>query len=240
VTTKLFGAKVARVEDQRFLRGQGRYVDDVLVGQRVLHAAVLRSPHAHARITDIDVSDVLDLDGVHLVWTHDDLTGPMAEPLPLLIPHPALFHGRTQYALAPEEVNYVGEAIAFVVAEDRYVAEDAVGRIRVSYEYLEPVVGVAAARAARSLVHDDVPDNVGARLEQENGDARAAIAAAPHTLSLDLTVERSACQPMEGRGTVARWDPDVGRMTVWTRPRRRPASAAASRRSSGSTWARST
>ena len=216
MTTKLFGTKVPRVEDQRFLRGQGRYVDDVLVGQRVLHAAVLRSPHAHARITDIDVSDVLDLDGVHLVWTHDDLTGPMAEPLPLLIPHPALVQGRTQFALAPEEVNYVGEAIAFVVAEDRYVAEDAVGRIRVSYEYLEPVVGIPAARAARALVHDDVPGNVGARLEQENGDARAAIAAAPHTLSLDLTIERSACQPMEGRGTVARWDPDVGRMTVWT------------------------
>ena len=216
MTTKLFGTKVPRVEDQRFLRGQGRYVDDVLVGQRVLHAAVLRSPHAHARITDIDVSDVLDLDGVHLVWTHDDLTGPMAEPLPLLIPHPALVHGRTQFALAPEEVNYVGEAIAFVVAEDRYVAEDAVGRIRVSYDYLEPVVGIPAARAARALVHDDVPGNVGARLEQENGDARAAIAAAPHTLSLDLTVERSACQPMEGRGTVARWDPDLGRMTVWT------------------------
>ncbi len=216
MTTKLFGSKVPRVEDQRFLRGQGRYVDDVLVGQRVLHAAVLRSPHAHARITDIDVSDVLDLEGVHLVWTHDDLTGPMAEPLPLLIPHPALVHGRTQYALAPEEVNYVGEAIAFVVAEDRYVAEDAVGRIRVSYEFLEPVVGIPAARAARSRVHDDMPDNVGARMEQENGDARAAIAAAPRTLSLDLTVERSACQPMEGRGTVARWDPDTSRMTVWT------------------------
>jgi aerobic carbon-monoxide dehydrogenase large subunit len=216
MTTKLFGSKVPRVEDQRFLRGHGRYVDDVLVGQRVLHAAVLRSPHAHARITDIDVSEVLDLDGVHLVWTHDDLTGPMAEPLPLLIPHPALIHGRTQYALAPEEVNYVGEAIAFVVAEDRYVAEDAVGRIRVSYEFLEPVVGIPAARAARSRVHEDMPDNVGARLEQENGDARAAIAAAPHSLSLDLTIERSASQPMEGRGTAARWDPDTSRMTVWT------------------------
>ena len=216
MTTKLFGSKVPRVEDQRLLRGQGRYVDDVLVGQRVLHAAVLRSPHAHARITDIDVADVLDLEGIHLVWTHDDLTGPMAEPLPLLIPHPALVHGRTQYALATEEVNYVGEAIAFVVAEDRYVAEDAVGRIRVSYEFLEPVVGIPAARAARSRVHDDLPDNVGARLEQENGDARTAIAAAPRTLRLDLTVERSACQPIEGRGTVARWDPDPSRMTVWT------------------------
>lgn len=216
MTTKMFGAKVPRVEDQRFLRGQGRYVDDVLVGQRVLHAAVLRSPHAHARITDIDVSEVLDVDGVHLVWTHEDLAGPMGEPLPLLIPHPALTHGRTQYALARDEVNHVGEAVAFVVAEDRYVAEDAVGRIRVSYDVLPAVVGIPAARAADRLVHDDVPGNVGAELTQENGDARAAIAAAPRRLSLDLTVERSACTPMEGRGVVARWDPDISRMTVWS------------------------
>ena len=130
MTTKLFGTSVARVEDQRFLRGQGRYVDGLLNDDpRLLHAAVLRSPHAHARITDIDVADVLDVDGVLAVWTHEDLVGPMADPLPLLIPHPALTHGRTQYALAREEVNYVGEAIAFVVAVDRYVAEDAVDRI---------------------------------------------------------------------------------------------------------------
>ena len=216
MTTKLFGQKIQRVEDQRFLRGDGRYVDDIGVGQDVLHAAVLRSPHAHARIVDIDVSGVLDLEGVHLVWTHDDLTGPMADPLPLLIPHPALAHGRTQFALARDEVNHVGEAIAFVVADDRYVAEDAVASIRVEYDLLPPVVGIDAAREASRLVHDDVPGNLAARLEQENGDARAAIAASPHTLSLDLTVERSASMPLEGRGTVARWDPDVGRMTVWT------------------------
>jgi carbon-monoxide dehydrogenase large subunit len=224
VTTRLFGQKVQRTEDQRFLRGQGRYVDDIAVDPGTLHAAVLRSPHAHARITDIDVGDVLDLDGVHLVWTYDDLdprmgppmTPQMADPLPLLIPHPALTHGRTQYALAKDEVNHVGEAVAFVVADDRYVAEDAVGRIRVAYELLPAVVGIDAARAADRLVHDDVPGNVGARLEQENGDARAAIAAAPHTLTMDLTVERSASMPLEGRGTVARWDRDAGRMTIWT------------------------
>ena len=217
MTTKMFGAKVPRVEDQRFLRGQGRYVDDLLTDDpRLLHSAVLRSPHAHARIVVIDVSDVLDVEGVLAVWTWDDLTGPMAEPLPLLIPHPTLTHGRTQYALARDEVNYVGEAIAFVVAVDRYVAEDAVSRIRVDYEFLPPVVGIAAARAATAAVHDDVPDNVAARMEQENGDARAAIASAPHTLTLDLDVERSACTPMEGRGTVARWDPDTSRLTVWS------------------------
>jgi carbon-monoxide dehydrogenase large subunit len=216
VSTKLFGERVQRVEDQRFLRGQGRYVDDVLAGRDVLHAAVLRSPHGHARIVDIDVSDVLEVEGVHLVWTHDDLPGAMAEPLPLLIPHPDLTHGRTQYALAKDEVNHVGEAIAFVVADDRYVAEDAVSRIRVEYELLPVVVGVVAARDAERLVHDDVPGNLAARQTQENGDARAAIEAAPHTLSLDLTIERSASMPMEGRGTVARWDPDTGRLTVWT------------------------
>src|SRR6476619_6724222 len=220
MTTKLMGTPVQRVEDQRFLRGQGRYVDDIGVGpsgqQDVLHAAVLRSPHAHARILAIDVDAVLDVEGVHAVWTYDDLTGAMADPLPLLIPHPALTHGRTQYALAKDEVNYVGEAIAFVVADDRYIAEDALSAIRVDYEFLTPVVGIDNARAAAHLVHDDVPGNIGARMEQENGDARAAIAAAPHTLTLDLTIERSASMPLEGRGTVARWDPDVGRMTVWT------------------------
>src|SRR3954468_19170184 len=219
MTTKLMGQKVQRVEDQRFLRGLGRYADDVAIGPGTLHAAVLRSPHAHARIVDIDVSEVLDVAGVHAVWTYEDLpelAAPMAEPLPLLIPHPALTHGRTQYALAKDEVNYAGEAIAFVVAEDRYVAEDAVGRIRVDYEVLPPVVGIDAARSADRLVHEDVPGNVGARLEQHVGDAPAAIARAPHRLELALTVERSACTPMEGRGTVARWEPDLRRLQLWT------------------------
>jgi aerobic carbon-monoxide dehydrogenase large subunit len=218
MTTKLMGTPVQRVEDQRFLRGLGRYVDDVGADgdATLLHAAVLRSPHAHARIVGIDVDEVLDLEGVHAVWTYDDLTGPMADPLPLLIPHPALTHGRTQYALARDEVNYVGEAIAFVVAVDRYVAEDAVGRIKVDYEMLTPVVGIDNARAAKHLVHDDVPGNIGARLEQNVGDAPAAIASAPHRLELDLTIERSACMPMEGRGTVARWDADINRLQVWT------------------------
>nr|WP_278259578.1 molybdopterin cofactor-binding domain-containing protein [Nocardioides convexus] len=210
----MFGAKVPRVEDDRLVRGTGRYVDDVALD--ALHVAVLRSPHAHARIVSIDVDAVLDVEGVHLVWTHEDLTGAMAEPLPLLIPHPTLTEGRTQYALAKDEVNYVGEAIAIVVAEDRYVAEDAIARIAVEFGSLPAVVGIEAARAAEHLVHDDVPGNVAATTEQSNGDAPAAIAAAPHTLSLDLDIERSACMPMEGRGTAARWDPDQNRLQVWT------------------------
>ena len=214
MTTKMIGEKVQRVEDERLLRGQGRYVDDLVPG--ALEVAVLRSPHAHARIVDLDLDPVLDVEGVVAVYTYDDLSGPMAEPLPLLIPHPALTQGRTQYALAKDEVNYVGEAVAFVVAESRYVAEDALALIRVTYEVLPPVVGVDAARRADRLVHDDVPGNVAARMEQSVGDAAAAIEAAPHRLSLDLTVERSASMPMEGRGTVARWDPDTKRLHVWS------------------------
>ncbi|MBW9210964.1 xanthine dehydrogenase family protein molybdopterin-binding subunit [Mumia sp. zg.B21] len=214
MTTKAFGARVARVEDERFLRGRGRYLDDL--APDALHVAVLRSPHAHARIVDIEVDPVLDLDGVVAVYTYDDLTGAMAEPLPLLIPHPDLTHGRTQYALAKDEVNHVGEAIAMVVAEDRYVAEDAVGRIVVSYEVLPPVVGLDAARAADRLVHDDVPGNLAASSTQSTGDALAAIGRAPHRLSLDLDIERSASTPLEGRGTLAKWDTDSGRLQVWS------------------------
>ncbi len=214
MTTRMVGSPVQRVEDERFVRGAGRYVDDV--GRDALHAAVLRSPHAHARIVSIDVDAVLDCEGVHAVWTYDDLEGAMAEPLPLLIPHPDLTRGRTQHALAKDEVNHVGEAIAFVVADDRYLAEDAVARIKVDYELLPPVVGVEAARAAVHLVHDDVPGNVAARSEQSHGDAVAAIEAAPHRLSLDLEIERSASMPLEGRGVVARWDVDNGRLQVWS------------------------
>ena len=214
MTTKLFGQRVQRVEDDRLVRGHGQYVDDLMPD--ALHAAVLRSPHAHARITGIEVDAVLDVEGVVAVYTYDDLEGAMADPLPLLIPHPSLTHGRTQYALARDEVNYVGEAIAMVVAADRYVAEDAVDRIRVTYEVLPPVVGIENARDGDLLVHDDVPGNVAARFEQSRGDAEAAIAVAPHRLSLDLEIERSACMPMEGRGTVARWDTDSHRLQVWT------------------------
>ncbi|HEX2550289.1 MAG TPA: aerobic carbon-monoxide dehydrogenase large subunit, partial [Nocardioidaceae bacterium] len=138
------------------------------------------------------------------------------ERLPLLIPHPTLTHGRTQYALANGEVNHVGEAVVMVVASDRYVAEDAASRIRVDYEPLPAVVGVAAARAAEHLVHDDVPGNVAAVMVQQTGDAAAAIDAAPHRLELDLEIERSASMPLEGKGVLARWDPDDRSLLVHT------------------------
>ena len=144
MTTRQFGQPVQRREDPRLLTGGGRYLDDL--GQDAYEAAFVRSPHAHARIVDIDVTGALDVPGVVAVWTHEDLPGAAGEPLPLLIPHPGISAGRTGYALAKDEVNHVGEAVVMVVATDRYVAEDACDAIRVDYAYLPAVVGVAAAR----------------------------------------------------------------------------------------------
>jgi aerobic carbon-monoxide dehydrogenase large subunit len=214
VTTQWFGERVERREDERLVRGAGRFLDDA--GHDALAAAFVRSPYAHARITGVDVSDALDVDGLVGVYTWDDLPGRLADPLPLLIPHPDLTHPRTQHALARGEVNHVGEAVAMVVAVDRYVAEDAADRIVVHYEPLPAVVGLDAARAGDRLVHEDVPGNVAAVSTQELGDAAAAIAAAPHVLELDLAMERSLSSPLEGRGVHARWDDEDGRLRLRT------------------------
>jgi CO/xanthine dehydrogenase Mo-binding subunit len=210
----MFGAPIRRREDPRLVTGGGRYLDDL--GHDALEAAFVRSPHAHARIVDIDVADAIDVEGVAGIYVHEDLTGPMAEALPLLIPHPTLTHGRTTHALAKDEVNHVGEAVVMVVATNRYVAEDACQRIRVTYEQLPAVVGVEAARDAEHLVHDDVPGNVSAHMLQEVGDVEAALAAAPHTLTLDLAIERSASMPMEGKGVYARWDDERGELRMYS------------------------
>jgi carbon-monoxide dehydrogenase large subunit len=140
----------------------------------------------------------------------------VVEQLPLLIPHPDLTHGRTQFALARDEVNHVGEPIVMVVARDRYLAEDAAERIIVEYRPLPVVVGIDAARAAEHLVHPDVPGNVAANSTQSSGDVDAALQTAPHVLELDLTIERSASTPMEGRGVLARWDTESHRLRMWS------------------------
>ena len=204
MTTRLFGEPIARREDPRLVAGDGRFLDDL--GAGALAAAFVRSPHAHARVVDVDVGGALDVDGLVAVYTYEDLDGRVAEPLPLLIPHPSLHAPRTAHPLANGVVRHVGEPVAMVVASDRYVAEDACDRVLVAYEPLPPVVGIDAALRAEHAVHDDVPDNVAAHMVQEVGDARAAIAAAPHRLELELQIERSASMPLEGKGVYARWD----------------------------------
>ena len=215
MTTKLFGEPVRRREDARLIVGKGRYLDDIGTNA-TLAAAFVRSPHAHARIVDIDAEGALDVEGLVAIYTYEDLTGPMAEPLPVLIPHPQLHAPRTGFPLANGEVNHVGEPIVMVVATDRYVAEDVCDRILVTYEELPVVVGVDAARSAAHAVHEEIPDNVAARHHQETGDVEPALAASPHTLSFTQYIERSACMPMEGKGVHARWDAADSSLRVYT------------------------
>src|SRR5438034_9332154 len=164
MTTRWFGAPVQRVEDDRLLRGHGRFTDDF--GDGALECCFVRSPDAHARITSIDAAAARAMPGVVAVYTAADLPFGGVD-LPLLIPHPALTHGRTQRCLASEIVRYAGEAVAFVVAEDRYLAEDAAELVEVDYEPLPAVVTPEAGAEARHLVHDDVPGNVAAEMTQE-------------------------------------------------------------------------
>jgi len=214
MTTRLIGARIPRNEDERLLRGGGCFVDDVNP-RGVLHAAGPRSPHASARIVRIDTARARALPGVHLVLTAADL-GELNEPGPLLIPHPHLTHPRTQRPLAADRVRYVGELVAFVVADSRYVAEDAAELIDVVYEPLPAVSELERALdPAAPRVHDDLPSNLAARLVQSVGEPEGAFQGAARILKERLTIERSCGSPMETRGVVAEYDPRGRALRVW-------------------------
>ncbi|MDQ2744158.1 MAG: aerobic carbon-monoxide dehydrogenase large subunit [Chloroflexota bacterium] len=214
MSTRWFGEPVRRNEDDRFLTGKGRYVDDITL-PGALHAAVLRSPIAHGRIKRIDTEAAKALEGVVAVWTAADL-GEVWRPSPLVVPHEALTHGRTQYPLARDMVRYVGEAVALVVATDRYLAEDACDAIEVEYEPLPPAVDLEDAAAEDApLVHEDVPGNIAAILRQETGDVDKAFAEADRVFTDRLYLERGAGQPMETRAIAAQWDEVEGILTMW-------------------------
>ena len=208
---RFIGARVARVEDERLLRGHGRYVDDIdRPGQ--LHAAFVRSVHANARIASLSVAAARRAPGVHLVLTGHDL-GSIQRPLPAFVPDAGMRNPRTQLPLAIDRVRYVGEAIAMVVADDRYLAEDAASMVEVDYDPITAVVDLATADAGPGLVHDDVLDNVAGEFTDSTGDPDAIFASAPLIERVHCSLERSTASPIEGRGIVADWD--VGARRMW-------------------------
>ncbi len=210
---KLMGARVKRLEDPRLLRGQASYVDDIRL-PGTLHAAILRSPHAHARIRRIDLSAARAAPGVVDAFSLAD-AWPEPPAIPVLIPHP-LLRACPQYPLARDRVRYVGEPVAVVVAENRYLAEDALELVEVEYEPLPAVVDAEAALAPGAQpLHDDAPDNVAARWTHEKGDVASAFQSADRVVREQFRMQRYTGVPLETRGVLAARDPVSGDLTIW-------------------------
>ncbi len=218
MTTRYFGAPIARNEDRRLLTGRALFVNDV-ERSGMLHVAFLRSPHAHARLGSVDLSRVRERSGVVAAYAADDL-GSYWKPGPLLVPPPpiegTIFNQRTQVPLARGKVRHVGEPVAVVIAESRYIAEDALADIIVEYQPLPAVTNIERAVAPESArVHDDIPGNVAARVHQKKGDYEGARQAAALVLRRRFRYDRGCSAPIETRGVVADWDPQAEHLTVW-------------------------
>src|SRR5437016_12460630 len=219
---KYFGAAVRRREDPRFLRGEGRFVDDVTL-PGLLHAAFLRSPHAHARIARLDVKAARKMPGVAAVFTFAELA-PWLKPLPLFgAPPPGLAAASAfdlgqaaQYALCRDRARHVGEVVAMVVADSPARAEDAVGRIAVDWEPLPAVVEmVAAAEPGGPLVHEEWGTNVAVAFRHAIGNVERAFGAAATVFTETFRIQRYVGMPLEGRGVVALWDRRDEALTTW-------------------------
>jgi carbon-monoxide dehydrogenase large subunit len=158
--SRYIGASIRRKEDTRLLTGHGHFVDDIdLPG--MLHMAVYRAPHAHARLRSLDLSGARASDGVVAAWSYDDIAA-LARPFPMFLSHPSL-KAKMYQALVQDTVRHVGEPVAVVAAADRYLAEDALAGIVVDYEPLPVVANLEQAMAPGApLVYDDAPGNVAA------------------------------------------------------------------------------
>ena len=216
---KLIGKRITRNEDPRMLTGQALFVDDVeLPG--MLHAAFLRNEYAHARLKGIDLSAALERPGVVAAFTAEDMGDDWSPGPPLVIPPPTIedveFYTRTQVPLVKDKVRHAGEPLAIVIAESRYIAEDALDDIVVDLEPLDVVTDIERALDPDSpLVHDDLESNLAAHLVQEKGDYAAIREGADKVIKRRIVIERGIAGAMENRGIVASWDNKQQQLTVW-------------------------
>jgi aerobic carbon-monoxide dehydrogenase large subunit len=207
------GARLPRVEDARLLTGRGVFVDDISL-PRMRHACFVRSPFARARIASVDVSASLSLDGVCAVflaadlnpWAHEQWHTSHGPDAPEVDRPP----------LAERQVRFAGDLVALVVADTRYIAEDAVDLVDVDYEPLSPLLDYTTADEAPDLVHSSVPANlVGQAASPDGAMVGAVFATAPYVVSETFQQHRYLAVPMEPRGMVVDWDPASEEMTIW-------------------------
>jgi aerobic carbon-monoxide dehydrogenase large subunit len=214
VTTRFIGKPLKRKEDPRLIQGISHYVDDInLAGMH--YAAFLRSPHAHAKIRSVDLSKARHASGVVLVLSGADVEGAI-QPVPCAAQIPDMKSG-SRPVLASDRVRFVGEAVAVVVATDRYVARDALDLIEVDYEPLTPIVNPekAIAKGAAPL-HAGHKDNVAFKWELEGGDLKAAFKAADKVIKQRIVNQRLIPVPIEPRGVLADYKPGEGQLTLWS------------------------
>lgn len=212
--TKTIGARLKRKEDPKLITGNGYFSDDIQL-PGMLHAAILRSPHAHAKIKSIDVEKALKSPGVVAIYTGKDLEGKIGPvPSSWLIPDANLKEA-PQYPLAIDTVRYVGDGVALVIGEGRYAVRDAMYLIDVEYETLLPAIGQKEAIQANApLVHDDIENNLayhwkaGAVPEEVCEQAEVVI-------RQSFYVQRVAPSPMETRAAIGQYNPGSGDLTLW-------------------------
>src|SRR6516165_7897372 len=212
--TTLIGARIPRLEDAPLLTGRGRFIDDIAV-PGALHAAFVRTPHPHAAIRNIDGGAALALPGVHAVLTLDDLANVLAQRRMLRHSNSGTPLDRFwPFALADGEASYVGEAVAMVLAQSRYLAEDAAARLAVDYDVLAPAsdprksIGPEAPAVRRELKTNRV-----ASYRVAYGEPDAAFGKAAHVFHEELWQHRGSAHPIEARGLLAEWRD--GAITVW-------------------------
>lgn len=214
---RVVGTRARRIEDPALLRGQGQFADDIdLPG--LYHAAFVRSPHAHARIRGIDTAAALRVPGVVAVFVADDLKRVLSSlRMPLGFPTKALPKDITPWVLAPAEVCFVGEAVAMVVADSCYAAEDGVDAMIVDYEPLPAIIDCRQVLdSAAPRVRSDAQSNVLTRFPIGYGDCDGAFAQAAQVVRASLHQHRGAAHPLEGRAVVAHWDTAQQALVVWS------------------------
>jgi 2-furoyl-CoA dehydrogenase large subunit len=203
------GKPILRKEDPALLSGRGRYADDLPVPAGTLQAHVIRSPHAHAEIVRVDTAAALAHPGVWAVMTGDDVRK-LSDPFMSVVKSPI-----QQWALAVERVRYVGEPVALIVAESRYIAEDAAELVVVEYAPLEAVIDpLAACGRAAPLLHPQAETNQVHVREFAYGDTTSAFARADHRIALTATFPRQSFTPIECYVVVAQHNPAKGSYDV--------------------------
>ncbi|MFN0299579.1 MAG: xanthine dehydrogenase family protein molybdopterin-binding subunit [Burkholderiales bacterium] len=207
------GQSIRRTEDERFLTGRAQYVGDFKL-DGLLHAVIVRSPHAHARLLGIDRAKVMACPGVKAFFTYEDIAA-YGAIIPVRLAPLAGVDRFLQEPLARDRVRYVGEPIGVIVAANRYLAEDALDAVEAEYEILEPVVNVEQALADESVLHPAPGTNTANRYVVSKGDADGAFAEAHYTRRELFRSHRHSAVMLETRGLVAAFDPTANKLTVW-------------------------